>query len=239
MVQYLDLPVTAYPSDELGVGGLGGGQAGDGVDGDGPPFLLAVQGPDPAGDADGLGGVGEGEPGGDGGGFEGAVFFAAVTPVALLAAGRDVAPGQVLDLGVQGGLVLLHGERKVRAAPVHVVRGSALGMEGIGRDDSAVQVQAVEQRDDHRDLIRFRADLGLSSDDAPLAGQGGQQVHLAAVTVPGAPDGLAVHPDGDQRRLAAASEIPGGAGSLHQPGPGHRVQSCGVSPGDHPPDRAF
>ncbi len=101
VVQRLDLPVTAYPSGELGVGGLGGGQAGNGVDGEGPPFLLAVQGPDPAGDANGLGGVREGKPGRDGGGFEGAVFFAAVTPVALLAADQDVAPGQVLDLGVR------------------------------------------------------------------------------------------------------------------------------------------
>ncbi len=63
VVQGFDLPVAAYPSGELGGGGLAGGQAGDGVDGDGPP-LLAGQGPDPAGDADGLGGVREGEPGG-------------------------------------------------------------------------------------------------------------------------------------------------------------------------------
>jgi hypothetical protein len=68
------------------------------------------------------------------------------------------------------------------------------------------------------------ADLGLSCDDAPLAGRGGQQVHLAAVSVPGAPDGLAVHPDGDKRRpVTGAGEIPGGAGPLHQPGSDHRV----------------
>src|ERR1019366_7268348 len=89
MVQHLDLPVTAYPSGEPGGGGLGGGQAGDGVDGEGPPFLRAVQGPDAAGEADGLGGVREGEPGGDGDGFEGAVLFAAVPAVALAVAGRD------------------------------------------------------------------------------------------------------------------------------------------------------
>jgi len=32
------LPVAADPSGELGRGGLAGGQAGDGVDGDGLPF---------------------------------------------------------------------------------------------------------------------------------------------------------------------------------------------------------
>jgi hypothetical protein len=68
--------------------------------------------------------------------------------------------------------------------------------------------------------------LGLGCDDAAYAGQGGQQVHLAAVRVPGAPDGLAVHPDRDQRRITPvtdAGQIPGSAGLLHQPGAGHRV----------------
>jgi hypothetical protein len=104
-MRHFDLPVAAYPGGELGRGGLDGGQAGDRVDGDGSPFP-AVQGPDPAGDADGLGGVRKGEPGGDGGGFESAVFLAAVPAVVLAVPGRDVTPGQVLDLGIQGGLVL-------------------------------------------------------------------------------------------------------------------------------------
>jgi hypothetical protein len=59
------------------------------------------------GEADGLDCVGEGEPGGDGGGLQGAVLFAAVPTAALPVTGRDVAPGQVRDLGVQAGLVCL------------------------------------------------------------------------------------------------------------------------------------
>lgn len=106
MVEDLDLPVAAYPGGERGCGGLGDGQAGDGVDGDGPPFLLVGEGADPAGEAQGLGGVREADAGGDGGGLEGAVFFAAMPTVVLAGAGRDAAPGQVLDLGVQAGLVL-------------------------------------------------------------------------------------------------------------------------------------
>src|SRR5258706_15663633 len=101
VVQGFDLPVAAYPSGELGGGGLAGGQAGDGVDGDGPP-LLAGQGPDPAGDADGLGGVREGEPGGDGRGFGGAVLFAAVAAVVLPVTGGGVAPGVGFYIGIQG-----------------------------------------------------------------------------------------------------------------------------------------
>jgi hypothetical protein len=44
VVDGLDLPVAADPSGELGRGGLSDGQAGDRIDGDGPPFLLAGQG---------------------------------------------------------------------------------------------------------------------------------------------------------------------------------------------------
>jgi hypothetical protein len=102
VVQGLDLPVAADPSGELGGGGLGDLQAGDGVDRDGAPFP-ADQWPGPAGEADGLGGVGKGQPGGDGGGLEGAVFLAAAPAAALAVAGRDVPPGQALDLGVQAG----------------------------------------------------------------------------------------------------------------------------------------
>src|SRR6202044_45285 len=79
-------------------GGLAGGQAGDGVDGEGgegAPFLHPGQGADPAGDAGGPGGMREGQPGRNGGGLHGAVLLAAVPAVALAVTGRDVTPGQV------------------------------------------------------------------------------------------------------------------------------------------------
>jgi hypothetical protein len=62
---------------------------------------VAGQGTDPAGQAQGPGGVGEGEPGGAGSGLEGAVFLPAVPAAVLAGAGWDGAPGQVLELGVQ------------------------------------------------------------------------------------------------------------------------------------------
>jgi hypothetical protein len=109
MVQGFDLPVTTDPGGELGRGCLLGVQAGDGVDGDSPP-PSAVQGPDSAAEADGLGGVREGQPGGDGDGFEGPVLVPAVGAVVLAGPGRDLPPGQPLELGVQAGLVLFHDE---------------------------------------------------------------------------------------------------------------------------------
>jgi hypothetical protein len=105
VVEDFDVPVAAYPPGELGRGGLGDGQASDGVDGNGAP-LAGAQGPDTAGEAQRLGGVGEGEPGGDGGGLEGTVLLAAVAPAVLAGAGCDVPPGQILELGIQAGLVL-------------------------------------------------------------------------------------------------------------------------------------
>jgi hypothetical protein len=82
VVQRLDAPVAAHVVGQTGGAGLGGGQAGDRVHGHGPP-LAAVQRPDPAGDADGLGGVGEVQAG-DGGDLQAADLDAAVAAVAGL-----------------------------------------------------------------------------------------------------------------------------------------------------------
>jgi hypothetical protein len=68
VVQGFDGPVTADPPGEVSGAGLGDGQAGDAIGGDGPP-LAGGQRPDAAGDGDGLGRVREGKPGRDGGGL--------------------------------------------------------------------------------------------------------------------------------------------------------------------------
>jgi len=60
VVKGLDAPVPSEVVGEAGGAGLGGGEVGDRVHGRGAP-ALAVQGPDPAGDADRLGGVREAE----------------------------------------------------------------------------------------------------------------------------------------------------------------------------------
>jgi hypothetical protein len=101
-------------------------------------------------------------------------------------------------------------------------------MQGIGRHDGPVQVHTVQQRNDHRDLVRLGANLGLSGDYARPACQGGQQVDLAAVRVPGTADRLAVYPDRNQRRIAISAvtgegQIPGRGRPLHQPRAGYRV----------------
>ena len=123
---------------------------------------------------------------------------------------------------------MLGRQDEVRAAPVQVVRRGALAMQGIGRHDSPAQVHAVQQRNDHRNLVRLGADLGLSGDHARPAGQGGQQMDPAAVRVAGTADGLAVYPDRNQRcivipAVTGEGQIPGRGGPPHQPRAGYRV----------------
>jgi hypothetical protein len=164
VVQGFDAPVAADPLGELGGGGLAGGQAGDRVDGDGPPLLASGQGPDPAGDAECLRGVGEAEPGRDGGGLEGAVLLTAVAAVALPVTGGDVAPGQVLDLGVQAGLVLLHDQDVMGALAADQELGVlALGVQGIGGDHGSGQVQGRQQRAELGDLVGLASTLAWAS----------------------------------------------------------------------------
>jgi hypothetical protein len=56
-----------------------------------------------AGDLDGLGGVGEGQPGRDGGDLQGALFGAAVPVFSLGMGHQHITPGQGGELGVQAG----------------------------------------------------------------------------------------------------------------------------------------
>jgi hypothetical protein len=70
---------------------------------------------------DGLGGVREAQPGGHGGDLEGAPLVLAVTALAGVGCGRDVAPGQGRELAAQLRLVVLHGQDVVRAALIHQV----------------------------------------------------------------------------------------------------------------------
>src|SRR5262249_24587808 len=93
----LDLPVAADPGGELAGPGLLGGQAGDHVAGLGTP--PAAAGPaGAAGDLDGLGGVREREPGGDGDSLDDPFLDPAVAAPVGHVADRYVLPGQGPEL---------------------------------------------------------------------------------------------------------------------------------------------
>ena len=106
VVMSLNRPLLADQAGQVAGGGLGAGQAGDGVD----SLAGDLAGGDllpPPGDLEGLAGMGEVQAA-DVGGFEGAGLGAAVALLAGCAAGRDLRPGQGPDLGVQQRLVAFH-----------------------------------------------------------------------------------------------------------------------------------
>src|SRR5215472_6552693 len=99
MMVRLDGPVLADQAGQVGRGGVGAGQAGDGVDGLASGLAGGGVLP-PAGDLDGLAGPGEVQVA-DVGGLHGPGLGAAVAPLAGAAAAGYLPPGQGLDLGVQ------------------------------------------------------------------------------------------------------------------------------------------
>jgi hypothetical protein len=161
VVQRLDAPVPAYVVGEVGGAGLGGGEAGDRVDRHGPPPSV-VQEPDPAGDADRLGGVGEVQAS-DGGDLEPAELDPAMAAVTGVVLGGDVAPGQDLELLVQRGLVVLHDQHVGGVLdadqPVGVF---TLGVERVGSHHPAGEVQPVQQRPEPGDLVGLAVHPGLA-----------------------------------------------------------------------------
>ena len=109
---------------------MGGGEAGDRVHRHGAPAPAGKR-PDPAGDAEGLGGVGEVQAR-HGGDLEPAELDPAVPAVAGLVHHGDVAPRQGGELVAQAGLVILD-DQHIRGVgdgdqPVGVV---ALGVQRV------------------------------------------------------------------------------------------------------------
>jgi len=113
---------------------------------------VAAKRPDPAGDADGLGGVGEVQAS-DGGGLQAAELGPTMAAVAGVVGDGDLAPGQGGQLVVQGGLVGLDDQEVggvlVGDQPVGV---RTLGVQRVGGQDPPGQVQAVQQRLEPGDL---------------------------------------------------------------------------------------
>ena len=109
----------------------------------------------------------EGDSGGHGGDFQGSPLGPAVRPVVLDVGGRDLAPRQPGELGMQAGLVALDGDQVMRAAlPGQVLGVGALGVHRVCGDHRPGQVDAVQQRREHRDLVRLRLDIDLAQDHA-------------------------------------------------------------------------
>jgi len=116
--------------------------------------------------------------------FRGAPLGAAVAALAGLVGDRDVAPGQGGKLGVQSGLVALDDQQVVSAAPGQVGGVVTLGMQGIGGDDRAGDIHAVQQRAEQGDLVGLRAHLHLAQYHAMGVIESRQQVAAVFIAMP-------------------------------------------------------
>jgi hypothetical protein len=139
------------------------------------------------------------------------VLLAAVTPVVLTGGDRDAPPGQVLHLGVQARLVLLHHQD---------VMGPLAG-DAPGR---------VQQRREPGDLAGLAVHPDLAGHNTTALIEGGQQVHRLAVGagVTGAPHRLAVHRDRPPAAPPVSCCLAGGVQPRIQPGPDGGIQPVSV-----------
>jgi hypothetical protein len=123
-----------------------------------------------------MGGAGKGQPSGHGGDFQDAPLGAAVPAFPLGIGDRHVAPGQGGELGVQAGLVALDDQQVVRTAPGQVFGVGALGVQGVSGDDRIGDVQPVQQRGEHRDLVGLGVHVHLPQHHTVGMVEGGEQV---------------------------------------------------------------
>ena len=87
---------------------------------------------------------------------------------------------------MQAGLVALDDQQVVRAAPGQVGGVGALGVQRIGGDDRAGDVDAVQQRGEHGNLVGLGAHLHLAQHHAVSMVEGGEQVPAVLAAVAGA-----------------------------------------------------
>jgi hypothetical protein len=146
----------------------------------------------------------------------------AMAPVALAGGDRDVPPGQVLDLGVQAGLVLLDHQDVMGPLAADKEPGVlALGVQGTGGDDAPCQVQRLEPRREPGDLVGLAVHPDLAEHNTTALIEGGQKVHrlAAGAGVTGAPHRLAVHRDRPPAAPPVSCCPAGGVQPRIQPGP--------------------
>ncbi|GAA2418848.1 hypothetical protein GCM10010404_91790 [Nonomuraea africana] len=137
--------------------------------------------------------------------FREPALLAAVSAVALPITDRDLLPQQSLELGVQGGLILLDDQQVVGVLLGHQEGGViALGVQGVGGDDASIQVKVFQQGPEPGDLVGLAVNVGLGQDQARVVIQRRQQVHGAVLAAASAAQCLAVHGDRSTSPLVMA-----------------------------------
>lgn len=138
--------------------------------------------------------------------------------------GRDVAPGQPGQLGAQFRAVVFDDEYIVAAALVQVGRVAVLGVQRIGGDDGAGEIDPIQQWREGGDLVALVVDLGLAQHDTAGVFERGEQMPCWLVGGTRTTGGLAVHGDCSQRLVRLSPQ----ARTLDEPGRHRRVQRVRV-----------
>jgi hypothetical protein len=153
-------------------------------------------------DLDRLRGVREPQPGGHRGDLQGASLCSSVTTLAGIVRDRDLPPWQRSEPGVQVRLVPLHGQHVVRLPLLDEVLGvRALGVYGIGGQDRAGDVDAVQKCCEHGDFVGLGFHVDLAQDHPVDVVERGQQMPSRAAGDTGSAQGLPV--DGDPAPVGA------------------------------------
>jgi len=101
----------------------------------------------------------------------------------------------------------------------YVASGVDLGMQGIGGDYGALDIERGQEKQGHGDFVGFFADLYLSDSDALLVEEGAEQMDFGSILPAGALESFSINGDSLVRS------------GLHQPlakAEFYRINVCGL-----------
>jgi hypothetical protein len=105
-----------------------------------------------------------------------------------------------------------------------------LSVDGIGADQSATQIQFVQEIFESGDFVSFGRDSDLAADEFGLGIQGAEQLDGLAVDLGGSPEAFAIDGQAGNAQILEMRAKPGRNGA---------VQFVGIQALEHPTDRAF
>nr|WP_256128118.1 hypothetical protein [Arthrobacter sp. SDTb3-6] len=207
------------------------------MDGLGRPFS-GPEGPGPAGDLGGLGGVREFDADIKTDALDGPLDLAAIGCVAGLVSGTDLHPRQGTELVTKFGLVGFYREHVPGAPGVQVFGMHTLRMEGVGGYDHVPQVlDAFQNGQEKRWSHWFLGHILPYQHRRGGVVNAGEQVDPCAAAVLGATDLLSINGDGRHRCHALSpgtgQPVQGvSVQALEDPGPGRCVRGADARGGE-------
>jgi hypothetical protein len=111
-----------------------------------------------------------------------------------------------------------------------MVSGGSLGIEGVGADQGATQIQVLEEHFEARDFVGFRGDLDLATDDLGLRVQGAEKLERLAVDFGGGARAFTIDRQGGEVQVPEVGADPVGD---------QRIELDGIQALEHTADGGF